>query len=146
MVVNLGSTKTGQRIGVSESITFEHTSLAKILGACFVNKAPGDLILPRGQADFRSVFAKLLDSLELGEFGFKPYSLRRGGATHMFRTLGTLSPVVVRGRWTNARTARIYINEGLATLATYSFDLSESHFQNALNRFHSATKKAGPFT
>ena len=89
VVVNLGSTKTGQRIGVSESITFEHTSLAKILGACFVNKAPGDLILPRGQADFRSVFAKLLDSLELGEFGLKPYSLRRGGATHMFRTLGT---------------------------------------------------------
>ena len=55
---------------------------------------------------------------ELGLNGhFRPYSLRRGGATHHFLVGGQLDKTTDRGRWGNTRTARIYINTSLADLS-----------------------------
>ena len=47
-------------------------------------------------------------------FGFKPYSIRRGGATAYFRVTRNMEATLDRGRWSSARVARIYINDGLA--------------------------------
>ena len=46
--------------------------------------------------------------------GFKPYSLRRGGATAFFRATGSMEKTLDRGRWSSARVGRIYINDGIA--------------------------------
>jgi hypothetical protein len=43
---------------------------------------------------------------------FQGYSLRRGGATHLYLLSRNLSLVTIRGRWQNQATARIYIHEG----------------------------------
>ena len=43
-----------------------------------------------------------------------PYSLRRGGATTLFRETANLELVMVQGRWQSQRTARIYVNDGMA--------------------------------
>ena len=48
---------------------------------------------------------------------FVPYSLRRGGATELWRTTANLDAVVMAGRWRHATTARIYVSDGLAVLA-----------------------------
>ena len=53
-------------------------------------------------------------------FGCRPYSLRRGGATHYFQLHGRFDSLLVLGRWQAASTARIYLNEGLAVLAELS--------------------------
>ena len=45
---------------------------------------------------------------------WKPYSLRRGGATHLYQQTLNWSLVRERGRWNATSTARIYINEGMA--------------------------------
>jgi hypothetical protein len=78
------------------------------------------------QAQFRQRFSLLLHDLELHEWGFKPYSLRRGGATHHFQLNGQLSSTVVKGRWGSAKSARVYINDGLATMASFRFDPNQS--------------------
>ncbi len=56
------------------------------------------------------------------EYNFKPYSLRRGGATYDYRVGGRLEATIVRGRWQNAKTARIYITDGLARWAEISLE------------------------
>jgi hypothetical protein len=61
----------------------------------------------------------------------------------MFRETNSLSPVVVRGRWSNARTARIYINEGLATLAQYQFVIDKPPISEAIRCFHLRTRRLG---
>ena len=54
----------------------------------------------------------------------KPYSFRRGGATHDMCARGDLPRTIHRGRWSDARTARIYINDGLALLAQQALSAS----------------------
>ena len=51
------------------------------------------------------------------EFAFRPYSLRRGGATFWFQKHQNLDKILVQGRWQTQRSARIYLNEGLAVLS-----------------------------
>ena len=47
-------------------------------------------------------------------FGFRPYSLRRGGATAFYRATRNMPATIERGPWSTLRVARIYINDGLA--------------------------------
>ena len=54
----------------------------------------------------------------LQDFDFKPYSCRRGGATNFFIQTGSMELTLARGRWGSSRVARIYINDGLAMLAS----------------------------
>ena len=64
-------------------------------------------------------------ALGLQHVGYKPYSLRRGGATTAFQETGNLGLVALTGRWQNQATARIYIyiyiNDRLKVLAETSF-------------------------
>ena len=40
--------------------------------------------------------------------------MRRGGATAYFRKTRSMEATLDRGRWSSARVARIYVNDGLA--------------------------------
>lgn len=118
-VINLGLTKGGQRQGVLEHITLDHPGTVRMLAASLLHLLPGDFVVGTSAANFRSVFKESCVVLGLSEWGFKPYSLRRGGATHHFREGGSLSLTVLKGRWLSSKSARLYINDGLATLATF---------------------------
>jgi hypothetical protein len=52
----------------------------------------------------------------LAAFNFRPYSFRRGGASHDYGTHFDISRTVWRGRWSDSRTARIYVPDGLARI------------------------------
>ena len=69
------------------------------------------------------MFTKANEALRLNDLHFRPYSLRRGGATFWFNQHGSFDRLLVQGRWAAARTARVYLNDGLAQLA----DLSPSN-------------------
>ena len=86
------------------------------------HKPPGDPLVGVPDARMRSLFQEGCNRLGLAAEGFRPYSLRRGGATFDFRSHGQLSRTVVRGRWNSARTARIYINEGVGMLTQLRLD------------------------
>ena len=68
-------------------------------------------------AKWRAMFSRCLEAVGLAELSFRAYSLRRGGATRWFSKHGSLDRVVVQGRWQAQRTARMYINAGLAVIA-----------------------------
>ena len=57
---------------------------------------------------FRDMLSEFLRFFSLHTFGFTAYSFRRGGASYAFSTGVTFDELLVRGRWQNSRTARVY--------------------------------------
>ena len=64
----------------------------------------------------RALFGKVLEKLEIGHLCFRPYSLRRGGATWEMQSHGLMERTLMSGRWKNSNVARIYTQDGLALL------------------------------
>ena len=116
VVLNLGRSKTGARMGFEESTILDDPVSVLMLRAWLSRAMPGDMLLPRGALEFRKCFSRLLEVLQLQDIGYKPYSLRRGGATAFFRKTGNMSLTCLRGRWSSEKTARIYVNEAMAHL------------------------------
>ena len=123
-VVSLGLTKGGKRMGASESVSISVELLLQWLKAWKRVTSP-DKSLCGTPAQWRGLFSQCVTAVGLDEFMFRPYSLRRGGATYWFSKHGSLDRVVVLGRWQAQRTARMYINEGLAILAEMTFPESQ---------------------
>ena len=121
LVVNLGLTKGGRRRGCEETITTTDKATICFLRIAFSSLKKGDSLIGRSSQAFRKDFARHLTALGLQHVGYKPYSLRRGGATTAFQETGNLGLVALTGRWQNQATARIYINDGLKVLAETSF-------------------------
>ena len=117
--VQLPSTKTTTRSGGVESVSCSSLLLQRLLTLVCGKLRPGDAILQRTPAQFRVAFDKALSALSL-PLCYRPYSLRRGGATEHFRATGSMDACMERGRWRDARTARIYINTALMELSLAS--------------------------
>ena len=115
-VISLGATKSGKRAGVVESVQVRLPWLVKLLAASLKAIPSGETLGGPGWL-FRQKFEKLMCAAGLASFGFRPYSLRRGGATELWRTTSNLDKVVMAGRWRHSTTARIYVSDGLAVLA-----------------------------
>ena len=115
-VISLGLTKGGKRVGAAESVTVTVSEVIRRLAQWKRATAPGSLLI-RSPTTWRKSFAHALSALSLDPWEFRPYSLRRGGATFWFGQHGSLDRILLQGRWMAARTARTYLNEGLATLA-----------------------------
>ena len=114
-VISLGLTKGGKLSGAAESITIQ---VEEVLRRIWQWKTAGSYHkLVSSPPAWRALFAKCLTELKLTELGFRPYSLRRGGATFWFQKHGSFDRLLISGRWQAAKTARIYLNEGLAILA-----------------------------
>jgi hypothetical protein len=47
---------------------------------------------------------------------FTLYSLRRGGASELFRITNSMDRVLLNGRWESVKRARVYVMDGLAEL------------------------------
>ena len=117
-LLTLPTTKSGQRLrNVPESVTITDPTLLDYLAVLLPRLWPGELIFPGGDHAFRVGFPRICQSAHLPALDWKPYSLRRGGATAHFLQYGSLDRTAIRGRWQNQRTARIYIDEGVAILA-----------------------------
>ena len=121
IIVNLGLTKGGRRKGAEETIVLSDRALWSLLRLININRLPGDSFLDLKSHAFRRRFAELLSFCGLDGLGYMPYSLRRGGATTLFRETANLELVMVQGRWQSQRTARIYVNDGMAAAKEESF-------------------------
>ena len=115
-VISLGLTKSGKRVGAAESVTLHAHEPLRRLWHWKKQSQPRDLLVP-SSSQWRTMFSKCLDSLGLNDFSFRPYSLRRGGSTFWFHKHGNFDKLLVLGRWQAVKTARIYLNDGLAMLA-----------------------------
>ena len=115
-VLSLGLTKSGKRVGASESVTLTVAVALQWLWAWKQSVKPQALFASSTSA-WRRLFSECLQALQLTLFEFRPYSLRRGGATWWFTKHGSFDKLMVAGRWQAAKTARIYLNESMAVLA-----------------------------
>ena len=115
-VLSLGLTKSGLRQGAAESVTLTEATVLKLLWHWKQNVSPNTFLTAKPHV-WRDAFNQCLSALRLSDWGFRPYSLRRGGATFWFVKLSSLDRILVMGRWTAVKTAKIYINSGLAMLA-----------------------------
>ena len=115
-VISLGMTKGGKRSGAAESVTVAVTEVVRRLAQWKKATPAGSLLCPSPQV-WRKSFSEALEALSLDSWEFRPYSLRRGGATFWFSKHGSLDRILLQGRWMAARTARTYLNEGPAVLA-----------------------------
>ena len=122
-VWSLPLTKSGQRSGAQESLVIEDPWLVVALFNFLKPLQPGDYLRSSSPGVMRSRLKELLCILKFPE-GFQWYSLRRGGATHAFRSTNNLGYVCMVGRWSNHKTGRIYITDALAQLTKISLSQS----------------------
>ncbi len=79
------------------------------------------------------LFDKACEAIGL-DATFKPYSLRRRGAPTHFQRHANLGLTMEIGRWSDSRTARLYVNRGLLQLSSMTalnsdaIEVASSHF------------------
>lgn len=112
------SLKSSIRTGTEEAIAVRGSLTLQLLQTLFVvhPRSPGNKLWPRSAQFFRNEFANYLAFFKLGTFSFKPYSLRRGGATFLLQCGMAMETILVRGRWRSRSVARLYLEDGLAQL------------------------------
>ena len=116
VVVSLGLTKSGKRQGAAESVTITELNVIQLLKKWKAVASPYDYLTDKPHV-WRDMFQQCLKGIQVEKWDFRPYSLRRGGATSLFVKVGSLDRVLILGRWTAVKTAKIYLNSGLAMLA-----------------------------
>ena len=115
-VISLGFTKSDKRQGAAESVTLTELPVLQLLWKWTKSASSHALLTPKPHV-WRQLFQSCLEGVKVNGWGFRPYSLRRGGATSFFVKVGSLDRVLLLGRWTALKTAKIYLNSGLAMLA-----------------------------
>lgn len=119
-ICRLSNTKSGRRNAANEVISITCPMVLEMLRTLReVRELQGLLHLPlwsKSHAAFRAAFKRLQYKFYIQQFSFRPYSLRRGGATALFQSTGSMDAALLRGRWAAPKVARIYICDGLAHL------------------------------
>ena len=117
--IGLWGTKTSK--GVHEHVVVRDPGVCALLYFYYGEASSERYLWSRSPQEFRELFYKALAALGLETYNFRPYSVRRGGATADFAHHQSWDVSCDRGRWANARTARIYLKDALATTLEASF-------------------------
>ena len=117
-VLHLQDTKGAQRRLLQEEtvVVLDALTITAIQKLRY-RKEPGDYLVGLSPQQFRTKWNKMKHSLDLTSFRYLPYSLRRGGATWFFRTCGSFSQTMMRGRWQHLKTCKLYISEAQLALS-----------------------------
>ena len=135
IVLSLGLTKSGKRAGAAESVTIQVREVQQWVWHWKQAVPPHTPLVP-SYYGWRKMFNDALQAMHLQSFQFRPYSLRRGGATFWWQCHANFDKLLMMGRWKAAATAKIYLNEGLSLLA--QFKLVPAHlkpFRTVYNQF-----------
>ena len=130
-LLSLPTSKSGLRSNTKESVSIHDVTTLEIIWAMIALKHqlgfPNTPCWEHSGTCFRNLFRRATAALKIEHLNFRPYSLRRGGATYEMQTHGLMERTLIRGRWRNSNIARIYINDGLALLPSLSMSF-ESKF------------------
>ena len=124
-VLSLKGTKSGKRNAANESVSITNELVVESLRSLLSYRqqcgGPSRPLWSSSHAAFRSRFKVLCDRFDVQHHAFRPYSLRRGGATDLFQRTRSMECALLRGRWESSRVARIYISDGLSFLPSLRF-------------------------
>ena len=135
-VVCLGYTKGGKRHGAAESVVLGLEPIVSLVKAWKRTVSASTSLTP-SPPKWRQLFNQALEGLGISDLKFRPYSLRRGGATYFFQKHQNLDKILIQGRWHTQKSARIYINEGLSVLAQMKLPLSDPKLKPFLTVYRS---------
>lgn len=114
----LKDTKSGIRHNANEAISITNPLVLEIIRTLVESRHINNLssvpLWSRTPAQFRKRFKYLCDLMGLQKHAFRPYSLRRGGATAVFQQTKSMEAALLRGRWESTRVARLYISDALS--------------------------------
>ena len=99
-----------------EAVVIRDAALIRMLKVTLAPLKETDPLLNMDYQTLRSTFMEAVEASRLPRMAWKPYSIRRGGATADFLHHGSFDRTANRGRWSSVKTARIYINESIAEL------------------------------
>lgn len=120
-IVTIRGGKSGLRHNIDEAVALYDgfvIQLGHLVRLLPHHKYPTSVVWPYSPAHFRKTFNQCVKFFDLERLNYKPYSLRRGGATHDYMLKGILEPILLRGRWHSLAVARLYLEDGLAQLPT----------------------------
>ena len=142
-VVSLHQSKSGLRTGAQEAVAIRDSLTLQLLDTLFSVQQhfPGDRLWPYAAQTFRDSFKRALQYFDVLHLGFKPYSLRRGGATYLLQCNVALESILIRGRWRSLGVARLYLEDGLAQIPALRVD--PSHQEKILYWANKAPRTAG---
>ena len=125
MTLVLTDIKTRKRHGHTEFVQIGCPVCQKLVSVVRSSKGNFGRLLSHSPSQFRRRWAELCGALGLDTWAFTPYSLRRGGATFDFIQNSNFDRSLVRGRWQNVRTARIYVRQGEEMLSRVAFNAQQ---------------------
>ena len=135
ILISLGFTKGGKRQGAAESVVLGHAPTVALMKKWKKLASSAQALTP-SPAKWRKLFNEGLSALGISDMGFRPYSLRRGGATFWFSKHQNFDRLLVQGRWMTQKCARIYVNEGLAMLASMNLPVTDQRIKPFLRIYH----------
>lgn len=118
-IVTIRGGKSGLRNNIDEAVALYDplvVQLGQLAALLPHNNNPQSPVWPWSAAALRHSFRRCVEHFNLQNLNYKPYSLRRGGATHDYVEKGLLDPILLRGRWHSLAVARLYLEDGLAQL------------------------------
>ena len=139
MHVVLPHCKTAARKRTIDTVFTFEPMFVRCFARLLKGLGPADPILRMSLPEFRAAFAEAVSFVGL-PCQFKPYSLRRGGATAHFHEGGSMDATQEIDRWSDARTARIYTNTALLEL-TRAHHLHSSKIKAGASEFLSVARR-----
>lgn len=131
--IALPDTKTSR--GLMESVSLSDQRFCHIIHKLWLSSRPSGLLFAGSAANFRRLLRCLLCTVDCGDLNFSAYSLRRGGATHFYQMTNNLNATVLRGRWRDMATARLYIDDARASLIQLCFSEDRLRLLNSFAGF-----------
>ena len=113
-IVFLRASKTGQRHNVVEKVVVDDPLVLAAVRLAQQRRRMCEPLYTKPQSNFGRELRELARRAGMASSRVSGYSLRRGGATWHFLTTGNLEQTAVKGRWSQVRTARIYIDQAMA--------------------------------
>ena len=117
-VVSLQQSKSGLRSGSQEAVALRDRCTLQLLDTLWTCQRhfPGQKIWPHSGQAFRKRLLSYFRFFRVVHFGYKGYSLRRGGATFLLQHGVPLEAILLRGHWKSISVGRLYLQDGLAQL------------------------------
>ena len=116
-----GDTKIAGRNPNAGMVNLTDPTVVFLLKAWKSTVSPHTALIPWSSTKFRALFEEGLVATNLQHYKFKPYSLRRGGATDQWPLTKNYAQVSHLGRWSSEKTLKIYIQDSVALLTTLQF-------------------------
>ena len=128
------------KTGLNQSIIIHKGEWLTLTKKLLRSRVRGSTLVRIRPDVFRKAFKDALSAIGAKASAFTPHSLRHGGATWDYLQGFPIADIVVRGRWTQAKTASRYIQQGRAALVSLSLP---KHLRRKMRSVRSRAKSLG---